>query len=478
MNVTHSNPHTTINCQNDDAFLIRLLKFVLKKLKIRELFERYIQDPRVRVDHYGLTFLLMHALLTHIFRSPSKNKFHQQTLRPQASAAVAKFIDLAGYIDHCPCPRTIDNVLTHLNPDDFKSILPEIFRSLCRRKVFQLHPELIPQNQYAIAIDAHVTHVYHDDSQHPCQTCPYCLKRTRGNSIWYLHTDLVAAFVAPNGLKIPILFHRIKARPGWEQLPEQRWKQECERTAFPGLLRELRNQFPRLHFCIHLDALYATDQIFTLLEELNMNYSIVKKAKVLKTVGEDCKGLRLFNTPLKRDFEKGRFKIRQTIHFFNDVAYRAHRLSIIQLDENAEKKISKRFAKVTSKKTHWEWIIGERLSHANFRKIASQSRLRWKEEDMFNDLQHRGFAICHDFNRAPAAQLVRTYLILIAYAICEILTYTRQGQTILSKGMTIWFMMEQMLTDLIYVPETLLFPARAYGQMRFCRDPPPPPAHR
>lgn len=91
---------------------------------------------------------------------------------------------------------------------------------------------------------------------------------------------------------------------------------------------------------------------------------------------------------------------------------------------------------------------------------------------MFNDLQHRGFAICHDFNRAPTAQLVRTYLILIAYAICAILTYTKQGQAILSKGLTISFMMEQMLMDLIYVPEEILFKWRDLVQMRFGKDTP------
>ncbi|MDR3623996.1 MAG: hypothetical protein P4L16_02515, partial [Chlamydiales bacterium] len=45
--------------------------------------------------------------------------------------------------------------------------------------------------------------------------------------------------------------------------------------------------------------------------------------------------------------------------------------------------------------------------------IATRSRIRWKEEDLFNDLQCRGFAIRHDFNRAPVAQSVRIYLILI-----------------------------------------------------------------
>jgi hypothetical protein len=469
MSIEQAMPDYTTDDEYVVEYPIRLLKFVLKKLKIKELIGKSVHDPRSRVDKYDLSFLLMHCLFTHIFRSPSKHQFQLNFFKPEASAAVARF---NGDNNHCPCTRTLDDVLNNLNPNDFLPILPAIFRSLCRRKVFQLHPEFIPQNEYSIAIDAHVIHVYHDNSQHPCQTCPYCLKRTRGDKVWYLHFDLVASFIAPNGLQIPLMFHRIRARPEWGQLGEDKWKQECERTALPFLLKELRCQFPRLPFCIHLDSLHATHPNLTLLEELDMGYSIVKKAKVLKTIGEDCEGLKRFNEPLEVEGKSKRFKVNQTIHFFNDIAYRQHNLSIIRLDENAEKKPSKRFAKVTSRNTHWEWIVHQYLTPGNVKDTAIRSRIRWKQEDLFNDLQHRGYAICHDFNRAPTAQLVRTYLILIAYAICSILTHLRLGQSILSKGMTIIFMMQKMLIDLIYVPEETLFKWDDPGQIRWGKDPP------
>ncbi|MDR3623738.1 MAG: hypothetical protein P4L16_01195, partial [Chlamydiales bacterium] len=186
--------------------------------------------------------------------------------------------------------------------------------------------------------------------------------------------------------QIPLLFHRIKAHSEWGQLSDNEWKQECERTAFPSLLRELRHQFPRLRLCIHLDALYATDPNFILLKELKMGYSMVRKAKVLKSVGSDCEGLKMFSQPLKIKAENKRFKIQQVIHFFNDVAYRGHKLSIISLNESAEKKTSKRFAKVKSKKTHWEWIVHQALNNENTYPIATRSRICWKEEDLFNDL--------------------------------------------------------------------------------------------
>ena len=133
--------------------------------------------------------------------------------------------------------------------------------------------------------------------------------------------------------KFPSFFTEFAPGLNGGQLGEKKWKQECERTAFPILLKELRRQFPRLRLCIHLDALYATDANFTLLDELGMNYSIVRKAKVLKTVGEDCRGLERFCKPVQVDNEDEHFKIRQIIRFFNDIAFKKHNLSLIEFTQ-------------------------------------------------------------------------------------------------------------------------------------------------
>ena len=88
MDTNSSNANCTTNQQNFVEYPIRALKFFLKKLKINELFKTHISDPRSRVDDYNLTSLLMHGLITHLFRSPSKNKFHLHLLRSNASRAV------------------------------------------------------------------------------------------------------------------------------------------------------------------------------------------------------------------------------------------------------------------------------------------------------------------------------------------------------------------------------------------------------
>jgi hypothetical protein len=472
MNKTNKTNYN-INANSMVEFPIKALNFILNKLKIRDLFKKYIVDPRTNPD-YSLISLLMFCLCTHLFRVPSKNEFHQNFKRESSRKAIAK---LCGFdAGRCPCPRTTDDLLLNLKSEQLLLILPAIFRYLCRQKVFQLHPEFIPQGEFAITIDAYATHTYHEHSQHPCKCCSYCLKRTRGDKVWYLHFDLVASFIAPNGLQIPLLFHRIRnLSEGWEQLSDDKWKQECERTALPLLLRELRRQFPRLRLCIHMDSLHATDSNLTLLKELKMGYSIVRKAKVLKTVGADCKGLKKIQTRFQEVMikkEDRRFDIQQKICFFNDIEYRDHRLSIIQLEEHAEKKPSKRFAKMQSKQTHWEWIVHQTLTKENVGMVATGSRIRWKQEDLFNSLQCRGFAVHHDFNRAPTSQSVRLYLILIAYAISSILNYSTIGRALSSQRYTLTFIMKQMLNDLIYLADIVLTESHNPIQLRFGKDPP------
>ena len=206
-----------------------------------------------------------------------------------------------------------------------------------------------------------------------------------------------------------------------------------------------------------------------------MGYSIVRKVKVLKTVGVDCEGLKKLQGITQEVIikkEDKRFNIQQNISFFNDVEYRKHRLSLIKLNEHAEKKPSKRFAKVQSKQIHWEWIVDRYLTKENVAETATGSRIRWKQEDFFNTVQCRGFAIRHDFNRAFNSQTIRMYLIFIAYAISSLLTYSTMGQSLLSRGYTITFLMEQMLHDLIYLTDLVLSESHHLIQLRFARGPP------
>jgi hypothetical protein len=200
-----------------------------------------------------------------------------------------------------------------------------------------------------------------------------------------------------------------------------------------------------------------------------MGYSIVKKLKVLKSVGNDCEGLKILSKPITNIAENQRFRIHQTIQIFNDIPYRSHKLSVLQLNEEAIKKPSRRFAKITSKTSHWEWIISEYLTKGNAVDQSNRCRLRWNEEDFFNTAENRGYNMNHDFSRAPRSQTVWMHLILIAMALCAILE--NSSLSFIFRDSTIRHVMEEMLEDLIYLSENLLFECSFPKQLRFLRPP-------
>ena len=69
--------NNTKTTKNFEDIPVRDVIFILKKLHIYSLFEKYAQDGRSRQGSYSIASLLMVALEMLLFRSPSKNDFYQ-----------------------------------------------------------------------------------------------------------------------------------------------------------------------------------------------------------------------------------------------------------------------------------------------------------------------------------------------------------------------------------------------------------------
>src|SRR5829696_733041 len=196
-----------------------------------------------------------------------------------------------------------------------------------------------------LSIDALSSHCYTDFSQHPCEACPFCLKRERRakdgqTKVWYLHIEVVATLIFENGLQLPLYVHRIRKRKEWQELSEDDLKQECEQTALPFVLAKIRAYLPRAKTTVLLDGLYANQTSFDVLEAFHFGYSIVLKR--LKSVQEEIDWITLKT----RQISSRRFDLTQAACFTNHIPYLSSHLNAIDFKEHAEKKPSKRFAKV------------------------------------------------------------------------------------------------------------------------------------
>jgi hypothetical protein len=452
-------PHINTKFKKFVEIPVRGLKWLLNKLKLKELFKKHVQDPKQSKSSYSIESLLLAGLQIHLFRNPSRHHFYQHLSKPYIY--VGNLSHLAGIEDNrFPSTRTLEDNYQLCNPEKMQSTLFSIFENLIKGKVFTNHPALLSDGRYLLGIDAFCIHIYHDCNQHPCHFCPYCLRRERDDKVWYLHIIVVASVLSPGGFQFPLFIHRVRKSIVNPFTSEQTFKEECELSSLPIILNAIRARFPKLKFNLLLDALYSNSPVLDLAKKLNFDYQIVRKAGNFPSLNEEINGLKRSGggPSIIHQFATRRFKVYQSIQFFNQLspASASHSLNILEVDETAQKKPSKRFAKVHQKKSHWQWIVCSTLDASNSAFQAARARNRWKEEDLGNTLKNRGFNLKHDFSRHPQAQSIWLYLMFIAFGITSLFLLSEIGYSS-RKKQTIIFLMQQMLIDLLRFPFDFLF---------------------
>ena len=454
----------TKNTKNFEDIPVRCLAFLVKKLHIYDLFEKYARDGRTRKT-YSIASLLMAALEIVLFRSPSKNHFYQNKKlgREAQYKNLGKMAQIKS--ERFPHSKTIDDAFLSLNPTDLEPILFDLFKALCSAKLFSHHPSLKNHPTYRLAIDAFCSHYYSAASQHPCEACLFCLKRERktkeGQSkVGYLHIEVVAHLIFENGFQIPLCVHRIRKKREWEGLSEDDLKQECEQTALPLILAKIRTHLPKLKITALLDGLHANQTSIEALKRFHFEWDIVLKR--LKSVQEEIDP----RDSQTRILASKRFTLTQTACFTNDIPYCGSSLNAIEFKEHAQKKPSKRFAKINSKDVHYQWIVSKKIDKTHLFNLIENARSRWRQEDSINSTKNRGFYIKHDYSRHPSCQTIWKILTFLAFSLTSILLLSDLGIKA-RKGATICFLMKQMLQDLFYLPYETIFLCTYPKQLRF-----------
>lgn len=453
--------HYNTSLENFIDISARSLVFLFRKLHIYDLFEKYAKDNRAKKCIYPIASLLMIALQIVLFRSPSKNDFYQNKKLGKNYRNLGALANIKEGI--FPHSKTIDDAFLALDSSSLEPILFDIFKHLHSSKLF--NSSLKKNGIYRLAIDATCSRVYHKGSQHPCEACPFCLKRERKTKdgqtkVWYIHMEVVANLIFENGFQMPLYSHRIRKRKQWEYLGDEKLKQECEQTALPFVLERIRSYLPRLKITVLLDGLHANQTTINLLKKFHFSWDIVLKR--LKSVQEEIDSI----SSKVRLLANKRFNLTQTASFTNDIAYAGNIFTAIEFNEHSEKKPSKRFAKVISKDVHYQWIVSEKVDESNVFNKAEESRSRWSQEDFFNTAKNRGFHLEHDYSRHPACQSIWHLLILIAFCLTSIFLLSDLGIKA-RKTATIRALMKQMLQDLLYFSYEVIFSCPYPKNLRF-----------
>jgi hypothetical protein len=461
------------SAKKEEALNSRALRLILKKTKIYSLFEKYVSDTRrVSSITYPIPSILMHALSLLLLRRPSKNALHDaENLSPHLKQNLAKLIQASS----TPSPKAEEDAMLKLNASELEPILPLLFRNLLRGKFFKLHNEFLPDGKsnetprLSIAIDAEITHVYHDTNQHPVASCPYCLKRTRGDASWYIHSDVSLCVIGEKNFIFPLFLYRVKANHAWEMEGEEEFKQQCELSALPYLLERFRYYFPKIKADLLLDSLYAEGTAMDLCEQFGLGYMIVRKSGSLQSLNSNIEGLKKLESPQKRHYREERWDKEQTAYAFSDLSHKEHIFTLIDLEERCTKLPSKRLAKVNEKSSHWQWITNLAIKVDQVFHAAHKGRLRWFQEDFFNSVENRGFNFRHDFSRSPHSQTIWRLLTFIAFALSSLMQLSLVGY-LSRKGCAIINWIEAIFGELCYLSPDQLWASPLPKQLRFWFD--------
>jgi hypothetical protein len=335
----HQVPHPHINT-SFKKFIeipIRGLKWIINKLKIVEIFKNRVKNRRQLKSPYKIESLLMTGLQIPLFREPSRHHFYQHFLVPNTSINNNAYLaDIKN--NRFPSTRTLEEAYQLCDPEELQNSLFDLFEGCIQRKLFTNHHALLSDARYLLAIDAFHIHTYHPLSQHPCHLCPYCLKRQKQEKTWYVHLIVIASFIT--GFQLPLYMHRVRKEVVNPDSSDQVFKQECELSSLPLILRAIKKRFPKLKFTLLLDGLYANSPSITLCEQLKFHYNIVRKAGCLPTLNSEIEGLRhLPKVPqIIHSFATKRFQVVQQIQFFNDVNASNRNFNVLDVQENCKKK--------------------------------------------------------------------------------------------------------------------------------------------
>jgi len=428
------------NLIKSDSPDVKLLQSFLSQKKVSKLLGSVFTDKRVKPIYDSVSLLAL-ILSLFFFRRGSKNHFFTEVNSSKNSiSSMAKFI--GHNMDSLPAPQTVDNFLEQIPLQEFNEAMCSWFENTRKSKIFFNHEEMLPFGRYQLNFDA--VYPYTHKKAHKNKngdSCPYCLKRESkdkktGDIIktHWIHGYLVASFIFTGGMTIPIWVHPIRAEQSGEAhskktVSQENLKQECESVAFKEVLKNIRKRFPNLKMDIQTDSLYGNRPNLRFIEKERCGYGIVRKENCLpKALGskfEELQSLKYYQRNCRHEeciHLPPKNKKRQGSYILKEYQW----CNRMDLGDGLSTNLIK-FKEITinidsGKETVYkcEWLESQKISAKNAHKIVDKNRSHWREEDLFNTLENRGFNLRHNYSRDPLIGVKWHMLLFFAFGITEV----------------------------------------------------------
>lgn len=247
--------------------------------------------------------------------------------------------------------------------------------------------------------------------------CDRCLRQRHGTRTSYLHQVLEAKFVGPAGLVSSAGSTFIENEPGWDKLPAEERKQQCELKAMETLAPLLKRAYPQLKVCWLGDALWACGRGFQIAQDHGWSLVFTFKEGRLPALWREFQAL-LKLVPqqvVTVDLPDG---TRQVYRWVNDLDYqdsdqRRWKLNALQCWETPAEEQPKLFA----------WLTRLPLNRGTVVEVATKAgRPRWMiENEGFNWQKNHGMRLEHVYSTDPEKLKVYYLWLQIAHLLLLLL---------------------------------------------------------
>jgi hypothetical protein len=287
-----------------------------------------------------------------------------------------------------PVHDTLDHFLEHTTVAGWERLRSQLNQRLLRMKVLD-----------AARVLGHVPMIT-DGTGHLAfgrKHCDQCLQQRHGQHTYYLHQVLEAKFIGPGGFVTSVGSVFIENEPGWEKLPADERKQNCELKAMDVLAPAVKRDYPQLKICWLGDALCACGRSFQIAKDHGWNFVFTFKEGRLPALWREFQTL-LTEVPqhvVTVELPNGTTQEYRWVNALDyvDSAQRAWKLNALQCLET----------KPDGSHTRWAWLTWLPLNRNTVVAVAEQGgRPRWLIENQgFNRQKNSGMNLEHVYSIDP-----------------------------------------------------------------------------
>lgn len=337
---------------------------------------------------YPRRFLACWGILLYLLQLGSRRQldYHLRAEGTQVLSNLNRLLDTE--LTTRPVHDTLDYFAGHTTVAGSERLRTQLNQRLLRMKVFESsrvlgHVPLITDGTGHLAFGQ--------------KHCDCCLRQRHGNKTCYLHQVLEAKFIGPAGLVSSVGSTFIENEPGWENLPAEERKQQCELKAMDTLAPALKRAYPQLKICWLGDALWACGRAFQLAQTNGWAFVFTFKEGRLPALWREFQAL-LQQVPeqvVTVDLPDGTHQEYRWVNRldYEDSEKRRWPLNALQCRETSPGGTPKLFA----------WVTLLPLSRQTVVEVATKGgRPRWMiENEGFNWQKNSGMRLEHVYRTDP-----------------------------------------------------------------------------